>query len=144
MLNPELANINFTDDTLTDVNGNIILSFCTKMFPWFLRLADFGTVNGDLQISDSMEQELFNLMRNYCNFYQSPNMFIGIGRYRKAPIDKLTLRTIISKGLLADDVNINKIDMITMADLNAAGLQNATLVQFLKENSLIINIQASR
>ena len=119
--------------------------YAEKFTPAFLRTHDFDIKNGDFVVANTNEQEsYFILEASRGQFYEHYNLGVGLKKYLNADISKIEMRQLISENLDLDNFKINKIFIITEADLSVTPIDDPELLSVIKNDGFLVALDISR
>lgn len=119
--------------------------YANKFVPWFMRNQDFEVSEGDFKQADTTEQESYFILKaNKGHYRQYIRLGLGLEKYINADIQKNELRRKIRENLEEDNLKINKIYVITENDLRELNIQDADLINSIKQNGFLISLDIER
>lgn len=129
---PDIYDIDFDD-------------FGSKLTPWLLRDAEFYVSDGDVAYGDSLEQDVYFILNaGKGNFYQSPRIGFNLRKKINSNINKVQLRRQVIDTLKEDGIKVQKVEIITVGDINRLNITDPELINRIKQDKMIISIEAQR
>jgi hypothetical protein len=117
--------------------------FIDNFTPSFMAGYDLSINAGDVEVTDTMEQDIFLIMKaNPGNFYYYPKIGYGIDKKLNSNLNINEEKKLLTQQLKDDGFKNIKVNIITIEDLDK--ITDPELYAILQQNKVVYNVKGER